>query len=134
MIAVTICGTPTILFSALFLVYTAYNGELTDKPLRSLFFLLILCCGLWFFSRILFYSVSATKNCLESRNIVGSTKSFSWDEIVEVRRARFGVPVDFSYVVSKNNGKLRLIRSMRNYQQLIELIKDRAPNLTTCRY
>jgi len=84
--------------------------------------------------KLLFYSVTGTKRGLETNNIFGSNKIVKWDEIMEVRRPRFGIPNDFSYVISGKTEKLLLIRSMKNYKELIQLIKERAINLTKCKY
>lgn len=112
--------------------YTAlviYNNRLS---VFGVFLLIFVLAGFWFI-KLLFYSVTATESGLETTNLLGSNKSFIWEEIVKVRRPRFGIPYDFTYVVSKNKGKLLLVRSMQNYKELIELIKVRAPNLQKCK-
>lgn len=131
-IFLTFCGILTILFFAFYIVWVVYNGQLASQLLSCAIFSSIILGGFWFFSKILFYSVTVTDRGLETDNIVGSNKLFLWDEIIEVRRSRFGIPVDFTYVISKNKGKLLLVRSMKNYKELIQLIKVRAPNLQKC--
>lgn len=128
----TFCGIFTILFSAFYIVWVAYNGQLASQLFRCAIFFSIILSGFWFFLKILFYSVIITDRGLKTDNIIGSKKSFLWDEIVEIRRPRFGFPVDFAYVISKNKGKLLLVRSMKNYKELIEMIRVRAPNLKRC--
>ena len=83
-------------------------------------------------SRILFYSVIATDKGLQIRNLFGPSKSIIWDEVIEIRRPRFGIPGDFTYVFLADKKKIVLVRSMNNYKKLIQLIKERAPNLKRC--
>jgi len=123
------CGIFTILFFAFYIIWVVYNGQLSSQFFRCAIFFSVILGAFWVFLKILFYSVTATERGLETDNIVGSNKLLLWDEIVEVRRPRFGIPVDFSYVISKNKDKLLLIRSMKNYKKLIQLIKLRAQNL-----
>ena len=77
--------------------------------------------------KILFYSVVATESGILSFNSFGEGKLFDWTEIIEVKRPRFGIPYDFTYVISTDNEKMLLVRSMQNYKELIELIKAKAP-------
>lgn len=114
-----------------FIFYAVRLGSESSvlELLKSVLLLIILLAGFWFFFKLLFYSVTATENGLETANPFGSSKSILWDEIVEVRRPRFSIPYDFTYVISKNKDKLLLVGSMQNYNQLIELIKVKAPNL-----
>jgi hypothetical protein len=93
------------------------------------FLFIIVLCGIWCIFRVLFYSVTATKRGLETNNLLGKGKLFLWDEIVEVRRPRFRIPADFVYVISRDNYKLPLIKSMKNYGELIQLIQAKASNL-----
>jgi hypothetical protein len=128
-ICLAFCGIFTILLFAFYIVWVAYNGQLASRLLRCAIFTSVIVGIVWFFLKILFYSVTATDRGLEADNIVGANKVFLWDEIVEVRRPRFGIPHDATYVISRNNGKLLLVRSMKNYKEFIQLIKDRAANL-----
>ena len=132
MIFVSICGILTISFCLFYIIWVIYHGQLAYQLFRCSIFFSIILCGFWLSLKVLFYSVTATERGLETSNIVGPNKLFLWKEIVGVRRPRFGVPVDFSYVISKNKDKLLLVRSMKNYKELIELIKARAPNLKRC--
>ena len=126
------CEVFMILFSA-FYIYRATSNGLTAVEIRNfVIFSSIVLGGFWIFAKFLFYSVSATKRGLETDNVFGQKKLFLWNEIVEVRRPRFGIPYDFSYVISENQDKLLLVRSMKNYKELIQLIKARAPNLQKC--
>ena len=124
-----ICFVITLLFSAFYTVMVIYNNGLTVFGI----FLLIVVLSEFLFIKLLFYSVTATEIGLETANLLGSDKSFVWEEIVEVRGSRFGIPYDATYVVSKNKGKILLIRSMQNYKELIELIKVKSPNLQRCK-
>ena len=123
------CGIFTILLFAFYIVWVAYNGQLASRLLRCAISATVIVGIVWFLLKILFYSVTATDSGLETDNIVGANKVFLWDEIVEVRRPCFGIPHDATYVISRNKGKLLLVRSMKNYRESIQLIKDRAANL-----
>lgn len=129
----TFCGIFTILLFAFYIVWVAYNGQLASRLLRCTVIASVIVGIVWFFLKILFYSVTATDSGLETDNIVGANKVLLWDEIVEVRRPRFGIPHDATYVISRNKGKVLLVRSMKNYKELIQLIKVRTPNLQKCR-
>lgn len=133
-IFISICGILTISFCLFYMIWVIYHGQLASQLWRCAVLLSLLVIALWIFTKILFYSVTATERGLETANIVGASKSFQWDKIVEVRRPRFGIPKDASYVISKNKDKLLLVRSMKNYKELIELIKARAANLQKCRF
>ena len=133
-IFLSICGILTTSFFLSYIIWVIYHGQLASQMLRCAIFFSIILSGLWISLKVLFYSVTATERGLETDNIAGSNKLFLWDEIVEVRRPRFGVPIDFLYVISKNKDKLLLVRSMKNYKELIELIKALAPNLQKCRF
>jgi hypothetical protein len=128
-ITLTFCGTFTILFSVFYIVWATYNGQFFSQLLRCAIFFSMILGGFWFFAKLLFYSVTATERGLETDNILGSNKLFLWDEIVEIRRPRFGVPYDATYVISKNKAKLLLVKSMNNYSELIDVINVRAVNL-----
>lgn len=128
----TFCGMFMILFSMFYIVRATSKGLSASEIRNAAIFISIVLSGIWLFLKILFYSVTATDKGLETDNIVGSNKSFLWDEIVEVRRPRFRIPADFSYVISSNKEQLLLVRSMKNYKELIQLIKAKAPNLKRC--
>lgn len=125
----TFCEIFMILFFIVYIFRAISNGLSALEIRNAAISLSIVLGGLWFFSKILFYSVTGTDRGLETDNIVGSNKLLLWHEIVEVRRPRFGIPVDFTYVISENKGKLLLVRSMKNYKKLVDLIRLKAPNL-----
>ena len=120
------------LFFSIFYVYKVLYGNLLVSLNLSVILFIVVLGGFCFF-KLLFYSVTATKKGLETAKPIGSNQSFTWEEIIEVRRPRFGIPYDFSYVISKNKEKLLLVRSMQNYKELVELIKTKAPNLQKCK-
>jgi len=130
-IILVFCGTFTILISVFYIVWVAYNGQMIYRLSRCLIFIIIII-SFWFFLKILFYSVTASDKGIEAANIIGKKYMFLWGEIVEVRRPRFGFPVGFAYVISKNNEKMLLIRNKNNYKELIQFIKKMAPNLKIC--
>jgi hypothetical protein len=96
---------------------------------KLLLFLAIVGLGLWttpfFFSTIL-----VTEAGLELKRLFGSTQRFSWDEIVQVSRPRFGIPHDAIYVFSHTGRKIVLSRGMTGYPELLKLIQLRAPNVS----
>ena len=133
-IFISFCGLFTVIFITVYIVKVFYSGQLLLKLSRCLLLLAMMGSIFCAVIKLLFYSVTGTKRGLETNNIFGSNKIVKWDEIMEVRRPRFGIPNDFSYVISGKTEKLLLIRSMKNYKELIQLIKERAINLTKCKY
>jgi hypothetical protein len=87
---------------------------------------------IWFILNILFITVTATKRGIESDNLFGRHKLFLWEEIVEVRRPMMSKFHQLTYVISKNNEKLLLLRTFNNYEELIRLIKEKAQNIKKC--
>lgn len=115
------------------LIFGSYAGFTLSDVWRPGIFVLIILVAVWCEFEIVLYSVTASDKGLEANKVIGQNKSFTWDEIVELRRPLFRIPVDLAYVVSKSNDKLRLVRSMSNYRELIQIIKVRAPNLNKCK-
>ena len=131
-IILTFCGIFTLLFSLFYIVWAIYNGQFLSQLSRCLIFVLMMLVILWFLLKILFYSITATDRGLKTDNIIGANKLFDWKDIIEIRRPRFGFPVNFTYVISKNKDKLFLIKNKKNYKELIKYIKENAPNLKIC--
>jgi len=105
------------------------DGFTLSEILGSLFLLIIATLGLWLTPAFL-SSITATESGLELHGLWGVRRNFSWNDIVKVSRPRFGIPREFTYVVSKSGEKMILLRSMKGYSELLELIQSRAPNLT----
>lgn len=131
-IGISFCGIGTILICAYYIVWVFHTGQLNSHILRCSFCFGFILVIFWFLLKIVFYSVIATERGLATSNIFKSSNIFLWDQIVEVRRPRFGIPYDATYVISENKKKLLLVRSMRNYKELVELIKVKASNLERC--
>ena len=126
----SICFAITLLLFAFYTFSIIYSNQISTS---KIILLVLISLSLWFFIKLLFYSVTATEGHLKNTNPLGTSKKFTWKEIIEVQRPRFGIPYDFTYVVSNNNDKLLLIRSMKNYNELIEFMKVKAPNLQKCK-
>jgi len=126
------CGIFTVSFFLFYIVWVVYNGQFVTQISRCLILFIIILLIIWSYSKTLYYAVTATNRGLETDNIVGTKKLFLWEQIIEVRRPRFGFPVNFTYVISKNEDKMFLIRNRNNYNELIQSIKKNAPNLKTC--
>ena len=124
-----ICGIGMTIITVSYVVWVIYNDKLHSHLYGCLFFLIIVLTGLLFFLKIMFYSVTAVDKGLEANNIIGPKKFFHWNEIVEIRRPKFGIPNDASYVISSERRKMMLLRGTKNYKKLIALIKFKAPNL-----
>lgn len=127
-----ICGIGVTIITVFYVVWVISNDKLDSHIFGCLFFISIVLAGLLFFSKIMFYSVTAVDKGLEANNIIGPRKFFHWNEIVEVRRPKFGIPNDASYVISNKRGKMMLLRGTKNYKNLIALIRLKAPNLKRC--
>ena len=92
----------------------------------------ILFGGVWLFS-VLFSCVLATENGLEYINPFRKGQFIAWGDIVEVKKPLFKIPNECSYVISKKGTeKIILMRSKKNYRQMIGLIKERSLNLKVC--
>ncbi len=99
--------------------------------LKCAFFIFMAFGGIWFISCVLFHVTTATEKGIETTNLIlGSNKSCTWDEIIDVRKPLLRMPAAFRYVVLGNKKKILLIRGIPNYEKMIELINLRAPNLT----
>lgn len=128
----TFCGVFTVSFFLFYIAWVVYNGQFVTQISRCLILSIIILFIIWSYSKTLYYTVTATNRGIETDNIAGTNKLFLWEEIVEVRRPRFGFPVNFTYVISKSRDKLHLIRNRNNYKELIKYIKEKAPNLKIC--
>lgn len=124
--AISYLGTIIIFFLYLFFII---HREIYSHIWKALFPFFLSIVGIWFFFRIVLYAVFATEKYLEVKNFRGKTTIIAWDEIIAVQKPRFGVPSDVRYVRTEKGNKFLLIPSMRNYEDLIGLIKSRAPNL-----
>jgi hypothetical protein len=93
---------------------------------------MIIVSGLWFFNKVLYYSIIVLPQGISSNKLVGGGYLVKWEEIVEVKRPKFGIPYDAIYIVTYKNKKILLVRGMKNYLKLIKLIKVKAPNLRYC--
>ena len=102
--------------------------------LKSSFLFIITLGGIWVILGVLFYSVTATRQGILATNLFGKDRFLPWHEIVEVRRPRFGIPQEITYVISQDKAKLLLFRSMKKYSTLIKIIKARASNLARCEF
>lgn len=128
-IVVLFCGIFTVLFSAFYIAWVIYNGQFLLQIYRCTVLFIVILIIVFSYSKILFYSVVAKEKGLETDNIIGANKFFQWEEIMEVRRPRFGFPVNFTYVVSKDEDRIFLIKNRKNYEALVQRIKEKAPNL-----
>lgn len=119
------------------LFFVIMNKILKSEPIPVSVILIsvfLLVGGVWLFSMLFSYAL-ATENGLEYINPFRKDRFIAWGNIVEVKRPLFKIPNDYSYVISKENTeKIILIRSMKNYRQMIGLIKEKAPNLRTCNF
>lgn len=126
---VLFCGIVTVLFCAFYITWAIYNGQLLLQIYRCTVLFIVILIIVFSYSKILFYSVTAKEKGLETDNIIGTNKFFQWEEIMEVRRPRFGFPVNFTYVVSKDEDSIFLIKNRKNYEALVQRIKEKASNL-----
>jgi len=130
-ILVSFCGIFTVIFSAFYIVWVIYNGQFLSQIYRCAVLLMAILIIVFSYSKILFYSVTATEKGLGTDNIIGANKFFQWEEIIEVRRPRFGFPLKFTYVIKKNKDIIFLIKNRKNYEVLVQCIKEKALNLKT---
>ncbi len=123
------CGISIILLFGFYTVQFIYNNPSDARVLRALLLFGVVVLMVGSYAKTLFYTVSATDRGLETDNIIGAPQLLLWDDIIAIRRPRFGFPVNHTYVISKNEDKLLLIKSNDRYRELIEYIKENAPNL-----
>ena len=128
----TFAGIVTIFFSLFYVMHAVRDGLTITETWRCTILIGLTFTVFWLFARILFYSVKATKAGLESKNLLERTTTIPWHEIVEIRKSRIFVSTAFRYVISSRGHKLLLIRNLKNYHKLIDMIKDKAPNLKVC--
>jgi hypothetical protein len=128
-INVAFCGVVTVLFTLVYIIYASKEGLSGKDIWRILFFLAVTVGGIWGCSKVVFYSVTATKWGLESKTPLRSSKFISWSEIVDFQRPRFGIPRQGVYVISDKGEKMMLMDDMKNYTELIKVIQARSPNL-----
>lgn len=116
---------------AVYTFFVIYNNKgITLFGFLLLSVLLISFVIIYYF----FYSVTATSNGLIAEHKLGRKRTFLWDDIVEVRRPRLGIPNELTSVISKDGKKIFLLRSMSHYKDLVEHIKVKAVNLRKCNY
>ena len=128
-ISFSVCGIATILLCMIYTAWVIYTGRLYSHLWKMLFMLVLMAASYWFLLKIVFYSITATDVGIETHNIVGSSKFFDWDEIVEIRNPTWGIPHDAIYVVSRNRSRIMLLKGMKNLEELINIIKLNSPNL-----
>ncbi len=132
-IFLSICSVGILFISGVYFYKIVTHQLQINYFFCSVFFFLDLG-GFWIILKLLFYSVTATNKGIEARNIIVGKTTIQWEDILEVRRPSMGIPKDISYIITKNNNKLLLIRSMKNYSKIIQLIKKMALNLKSCDY
>ena len=126
---VSLCGIFTVIFSAFYIGWVIYNGQFLSHIYRCTFLFIVIIIIVFSYSKTLYYSVTATEKGLETDNVFGANKFFQWEEIIEVRRPRFGFPVNFTYVIKKDLDRIILIKNRKNYEALVQRIKEKTPNL-----
>lgn len=133
-ISYSICAIGTLFFFIGYIIKIINENSFIAQSLKFLLFLGVVVVSFWLLFKIVFYSVTATDKGLETSNLFGSNKSVNWEEIVAVRKPIFGIPADFTYVFTINKKKLLLVKSMNNYKELVQLIKEKSPNLQKCEF
>jgi len=123
------CGIVTILLFGYYIVQVFYNNQWSPQLLKDFILFGVVLLILGSYAKTLFYTVSATDRGLETENITGENQLLLWEDIMAIRRPRFGFPINHMYVISKNEDKLLLIKSNDRYRELVEYIRENAPNL-----
>lgn len=125
----TIFGLISILIFSVYIFHALYTGQFMEKILSCFIFLVLTITIIWSYSKTLYYSITATNRGLETKNITGENKLLLWENIKGIRKPRFGFPVNYTYVVSRDGEKLLLLKNKKNYEKLIRYIKENAQNL-----
>ena len=122
-------GIFTVLFSTFYIAWVIYNGQFLSQIYRCTVLFIAIMIIVFSYSKTLYYSVTATEKGIETENAFGKNKNVQWEEIIEVRRPRFGFPVNFTYVIKKDEDRIFLIKNRKNYDAIVQRIKEKAPNL-----
>jgi hypothetical protein len=125
----TFCEVGTALFALVYILHASKKGLSWSDIWKILLLLSIIIGGIWVSSKILFYSVTATKRGLVSKNLLRSSNFISWNEIIDFQTPRFGFASQGGYVISDKGEKMMLMEEMKNYTELINVIQTRSPNL-----
>lgn len=120
---ILICASGTTILAGLYLGNAIKNSQLLVHPLKSLIFFALIFSSFWIVLKLLFYSLTVTNDGLIVNNIICSKKFVRWDEVVQIRRPIFRVPLDATYIILANGKKVLLVRSMENYKEVIQAIK-----------
>jgi hypothetical protein len=124
-----ICGIITFIFFIVCLYLVLYNPHYQTNVLIYLLLISSLIFYYIDFRILLFYKVISSKKGLKATNLFSRPQFFKWEDIIEVRRPVLGIPRYIAYVISKDNKKMLLIRKIKDYDKLINIIKERALNL-----
>jgi hypothetical protein len=128
----SVCGITTFYYCSKYLYWVVDQNLILERKFISTTCIMIIVSGLWFFNKVLYYSIIVLPQGISSNKLVGGGYLVKWEEIVEVKRPKFGIPYDAIYIVTYKNKKILLVRGMKNYLKLIKLIKVKAPNLRYC--
>jgi hypothetical protein len=123
------CGISIILLFGFYTVQFIYNNPSDARVLKALLLFGVVVLIVGSYTKNLYYTVFATDRGLETEAIIGANQLMLWEDIIAIRRPRFGFPANSTYVISKQGDKLILIKSHSRYKELVQYIVQHAPNL-----
>ncbi len=115
-----------LLFVIGIVVFVSNDQEIYTKYL--IVFLLIFLGGIWM-SGFVFSKATAQAEGLYLDNPFKQREFVAWENIIEIRKPQLKIPYDFIYVISRSGKKITLIKSMKNFKQLLEVIQTKAKNI-----
>lgn len=122
-------GGPLVMLSICVALFNLARNDFTLLAiLKGGFLILIVSLGAWAMP-IFFSTIYAKESGIHRRGLWGARQTFTWNELKTVARPRFGIPGDAAYIVSRNDERMTIARSMSGYTELLRLIQEKAPNV-----
>lgn len=122
-------GAPIVLVLIGISLFTLARHGLTLGFVLKGTFLLFIVAAACYMIPIFLSTIYANEFGIELRQFSKTKEQFSWKQIETVVQPRFGIPHDVSYIVLANGKRIAVGRSMSGYNELLEMIQARSPNL-----
>ena len=122
-------GGPIVMLPLSFVLLNIAQNEFTFFGILIGGFCVLIVGSILWAAPIVFSMIYATQSGIQRRGLLGGRQTFSWDEIKTVVRPRFRIPNDAAYIISNNDERMTVARSMSGYTELLRLIQEKAPNV-----
>jgi len=94
------------------------------QPLQECFLLGIVIIG-FYATPFISSAIHVRDWGIEFQRFSRVVQKVTWDRIL-IRRPRFGIPYDFSYIVLDNEERILVLRNAHGYSELIRLIQSKS--------